>query len=393
MLGWLEEFAKNRELCAPFLIKNDADYYGDLRKRLALLNKWLEAVSADDESRKIASKYGNKICEAIRDYYKGNIGTCHQKIENLIKGCSEHMLAVSDLYHSRAIPGDQNKEIQLFRARCLSDAKTLALKDMLHLPFSRRGKSGNYRFSIPGVTSLYLANTSYGCWIEMGKPSEHDFYVSPVVLDGTQRVLNLAVRSTDIRALNDGKPDFVHCWLKLLILMIATSYKVEEENRTFRSEYIVSQSIMLACKRLGLNGIVYFSKRVEADSFAYAAINLALFADYNRHREYGEICEHLKIDQPMNYQLFRQLSQSAIYQKYELRLATSPYITNIGDFNRQYGYRETMFYRFDEHLFARWKDKDTITWGNAIKTQLISESKDVVSIGVREKGNAQAMEA
>ena len=175
--------------------------------------------------------------------------------------------------------------------------------------------------------------------------------------------------------------------------MIATSYKVEEENRTFRSEYIVSQSIMLACKRLGLNGIVYFSKRVEADSFAYAAINLALFADYNRHREYGEICEHLKIDQPMNYQLFRQLSQSAIYQKYELRLATSPYITNIGDFNRQYGYRETMFYRFDEHLFARWKDKDTITWGNAIKTQLISESKDVVSIDVREKGNAQAMEA
>lgn len=80
---------------------------------------------------------------------------------------------------------------------------------MLHHPFKLRGKTGNYRFSIPGVTSLYLANSSYGCWIEMGRPSEHDFNVSPFVLDGTQRIFNLAVMTRHIFQLKSD--DDVHC--------------------------------------------------------------------------------------------------------------------------------------------------------------------------------------
>ena len=46
-------------------------------------------------------------------------------------------------------------------------------------------KTGSYRFSIPGITSLYLGNTSYACWIEMGRSAEHDFNVSSVVLDNS----------------------------------------------------------------------------------------------------------------------------------------------------------------------------------------------------------------
>ena len=42
----------------------------------------------------------------------------------------------------------------------------------------------------------------------------------------------------------------VHCWLKLLVLMMATSYTVNESGRIFKSEYIVSQSIMLTCAYL-----------------------------------------------------------------------------------------------------------------------------------------------
>ena len=115
---------------------------------------------------------------------------------------------------------------------------------MLHIPFSKRGKTGNYRFSIPGIPSLYLGNTSYSCWVELGRPSEHDFYVSPVLLDGSQRLLNLAVMTRKQWNLHDDDADYVRCWLKLIMLMIATSYVVEEENRVFRSEYIVSQSIL-----------------------------------------------------------------------------------------------------------------------------------------------------
>ena len=119
---------------------------------------------------------------------------------------------------------------------------------MMFLPKEKRAMSGNYRFSIPGNPSLYFANSSYGCWIETGFPSEIDFNVSPALLDGTQKVFNLAVMIRDFTQLNEFEDDRVHCWLKLFMLSIATSYRIKEPDRSFKSEYIISQAIMMACK-------------------------------------------------------------------------------------------------------------------------------------------------
>lgn len=201
----------------------------------------------------------------------------------------------------------------------------------------------------------------------MGRPSEHDFNVSPVVLDEKQKIFNLAVMTRHIDQLHND--DDVHCWIKLLVLMIATSYRVAEKNRVFKSEYIVSQSIMLACKKLGFDGVAYFSKRVESELFAVNAINLALFADYRKGQEYAEICEHMMVDESLNYQLFRQLTPAAINKHYDLRSVRTGLTTNIGNFKHQYSYKDTEFYRFDEHLFARWEEKENkgIDWGNALK--------------------------
>ena len=148
--------------------------------------------------------------------------------------------------------------------------------------------------------------------------------------------------------------------------MIATSYTVEEDNRTFRSEYIISQSIMLACKKRGYDGVAYFSKQADSEDFALVAINLALFAKYEKGKEYGEICKHMKVDDPLNYQLFRQLNNAATSSHYELRSTKTGLITNINGYRRQYSYKDTEFYRFDKHLFARWNDKEDIEWGNAL---------------------------
>ncbi len=366
-LTWITSFS-DKELQSPFVIKKDSDYYKDLRQRLTHFVNCLRNV-ADEKSVSIAKNYSDRVCMSLRDYYHGNVNACHRRIRNMVKDCDNHVLALAKLNNSRAFPGNMASEIQFFRARSISEAQTLQPKGFLHLPFSLRGKSGNYRFSIPGVISLYLANTSYGCWLEMGKPAEHDFYVAPVILDGHQKVFNLAVSTRMLHQLNDGAKDYVHCWIKLLVLMIATSYIVEEPNRTFRSEYIISQSVMLACKKLEYDGVAYFSKRVEDELFAFSAINLALFANYEKNKEFGEICNHMKVDEPMNYQLFRQLSPAATYQHYNLRISRTGFITNINGFKRQYSYRDTEFYRFDEHLFARWTDKDSTAWGNAVKDQ------------------------
>ena len=299
-LDWLQNGFINKDLYAPFKVKKDSDYYIDLKKRYGLLISQAKMANADSESISIIDGYTKRVLKAIRCYYKGHISTTHSIIKKIVKETAVNNLALTKLYSSDAFPGEKSKELQFFRARINNQAIPFASKDMLHLPFNMRGKTGNYRFSLPGIPSLYLGNTSYACWLELGRPSEHDFLVSPVVLDGTQNIFNLVVSNREYYYLHDFEPNRVHCWIKLMILMIASSYVIEEEGRVFKSEYIVSQSIMLACNELGYDGVAYYSKRVEDQMFAQAAINLALFSVYEYNKEYANICAHIKIGNSFN---------------------------------------------------------------------------------------------
>jgi hypothetical protein len=222
------------------------------------------------------------------------------------------------------------------------------------------------RFSIPGVPCLYLGNSSYVCWIEMGRPADFQFNVSPVLLDYTQKVLNLAVSICDLKTcvenvdsddIDDYKEEIITV-LKLAMLNICTSYKVKNVNRNFKSEYIVSQMLMLGCKSKNLDGIAYFSKQVNSEIFAsIVGINLALFARYEYGEDYSEICNHVEIGDSFNYSFFKQLLPSLTYKKYKLCTDNTGLINNIGTYNRQFPYNETIFHDFDSYLFANWDRK------------------------------------
>ena len=366
-LTWLNNGFICKDLYAPFVLEKDSEYFDDLKRKYKIVIQQARVAGADDESIKILRTFKNKILEALKLYYKADIEKCNNIVRNLIKNMGEDPFAVNSLDKSRAFPGDLGTEIQFFRCRVGNQYHAYAAKDMLHLPYKLRAKSGNYRFSIPGNPSLYLANSSYGCWIETGFPAENEFNVSPVLMDGTQKILNLAVSIRNFRALNDLEENRVRCWLKLLMLTIATSYRIKEAGRTFKSEYIISQSIMMACKRLGYDGVAYYSKRVSDEIFAFCAINLALFVDYKG--EYSEIVEHMKMDDAFNFGMYKQLHPSITYEDYVLRSTRSGFVTNIGNYDRQYSYAETKFYDFDKFLFTSWrnkpngKGKDLIPWG------------------------------
>lgn len=362
-LTWVKETVAN-ELDAPFVVERDADYYDDLRRRYRLFSDRCVGAGADDESLKIVSQFSARVLKALRLYYDGKIAMAYRVIRNLVKECCGSSLAVAPLRSSGAFPGPKDVEIQFFRAR-RGDPVGFSAHDMLHLPYSKRGKMGNYRFSIAGVPSLYLGNSSYACWIELGRPPDYDFNVSPVLLSGGQRIFNLAVMNRDFHLLREFDSDAVHAWLRLFMLMVATSYRVHEEHRTFKSEYIISQGVMLACRELGLDGVAYYSKRVENQLFAQAAINLVLFANYRRGAEYGDICNHLKIAKSFNYFIFRQLKGNAEWEDYDLRCARTGLSNRIGMFDRQYPYGTTDFCSFDKFLFSGWQS-DAVDWGNAL---------------------------
>ena len=367
-LTWVEKFI-TKELYAPYVVKRDEDYYKDLKMKYRIFFDTAKKAGADEESLKIIKKYSEKVKESIRLYYSGSVAKAHNRIKRLVRECAENPFAVNTLMNSDAFPGIKGTEIQLFRARLSNEAKAYKAKEMLHLPLSMRGKTGSYRFSIPGIPGLYLGNSSYACWIELGCPAEYKFNVAPVVLDGKQKIFNLAVMTRQWEKKEEVDESKVHCWLKLLILMIATSYVIEESDRTFKSEYIVSQSIMLACKELGYDGVAYFSKRVSDEMFAYAAINVALLTPYQNNRKYSAVCEHIKIDDSFNYSMYKQLGRGDRDCAYNLRHVRTEYITNIGEYRptRQFQYAMTEFCAFDKFLFSTWAEKDSSEWGNAVK--------------------------
>lgn len=77
-------------------------------------------------------------------------------------------------------------------------------------------------------------------------------------------MLNLAIT----QHLINGLAAFNDEWLKdalslieLFPLIIATSYKVRDNNRSFKSEYIISQLVMQCLPLLETEGVAYISKK------------------------------------------------------------------------------------------------------------------------------------
>lgn len=360
--AWIEKI-ELKEFIAPFVVEKDNEYFVDLNKRLSSFIEEISKSGANEYFIEEILKYRDAIIKAIDLYYQGDIIDAHTTIGDLLECFSEDdKISISNINNSIAF-GGYGDEVQFFRARLNSNVSDFSSKEMLHIPFGKREIVKSERFSIPGLPCLYLANSSYACWIEMGRPADYKFNVSPVLLDNTQKIFNLAVSVRDLmykyQLWLDGCIDIddevIMVYLKLIMLNIATSYKVNQADRNFKSEYMLPQMIMLACKKRGLDGISYYSKQVNDELFAnIVGVNLVLFATYKGEADLSEICNHIIIGDSFNFSMFKQLSLSLKYKKYSLRTDTTGQINNIGTFDRQFPYRETEFYEFDQYLFANW---------------------------------------
>ncbi len=351
---WLHNFIC-KDLYAPFVIEKDIDYYDNLKEKYKTVLTQAKNAGADPTAIKIIEKYKNRILKSLDKYYKADLIGCYNIVKKLIKEIGENPYAVNDLANSDAFLGEKHKELQFFRARLGDFSAKYSSSDMLPMSRKDRAKSGNYRFSIPGNPSWYLSNSSYGCWIETGFPSPTIFNVAPVTIDKKLRIFNLAVSVRDLRVLGNLEEENIHCWLKLFMLTIATSYRVVEDGRIFRSEYVISQAIMMACKSLGYDGVAYFSKRVSDVVFSYCAINLALFVDYDN--DDPVISKYISIDDAFNFFYYKQLGESQKNKQYELRSLYTGVITNIGEYEHQFSYGDTEFAKFDRFLFCEWQER------------------------------------
>lgn len=134
--------------------------------------------------------------------------------------------------------------------------------EMFHIPFTKRQIVANERFSVTGMPSLYLSESTYICWEEMGNP---DFDTCNVSLFKNGTTLSL-INLTPIMETFEQKR--LTQYPLAYVCALGTNYP----NDPYKEEYIIPQllmqSILLANKtsnNLRISGIRYISTKAYTE--------------------------------------------------------------------------------------------------------------------------------
>ena len=344
----------------PKKLRKDSEYFAAVLQFMDTLIKDLSDNGIEKAFIEIAMEYRELIKDVLTNYYSGDIVLAYTMIERLIKEYKRNGIIFSKLSKSYSfnyyvIENRKWDHFLFYRAR-VGDISNENKEDVLkHTPFDKISKIGSNRFSIPGQPCLYLGSTSYDCWIEMGRPDDREFNVGCILLKKDYEIINL---STDIwvfleamkRLKEQADKEMI---FKSYLLSQITSFCVDEDNRNFKSEYVISQLISLACKSNTINGISYISKRVSTNEFGRnICMNLALFIPYEQGVKYSKsMISEMKIGTPINYAYFNKLKRASLNLSFEpLPYELKQGAIAIGDFENQIPYRETDFYDYDKYL-------------------------------------------
>lgn len=363
----------------PFDIDKDSEYQNKLT---CIFNDYIEFIDTHKERRvRNCIKEVEKSCELIKNaisaYYAARPSKAYSYIKQIIEKYKGNKFIVSSLFESYAFKGSafnipslynteenieryksmQKFEVILYRGRVSKD--TLFIRDMLHIPLDCRGVISNQRFSINGIPCLYLGNTTYAVWKELEQPNDNELFVSAFKLQKDLKVLNLCLHQHLFNGkssiANDNEIEQVLQCLSLFPLVIATSCNVKEKNRTFKSEYIISQLVMEVCLELGIQSVAYISKTDKDDLMYPIAVNLAvIIEDDGLGMRYWHEIDQIFCTKPIRFSEFRLQSRNiefrGEYKSTFNALYGGSFYNKISLDGSEYQYISTEFSRLDEYL-------------------------------------------
>jgi len=273
----------------PIRIDTGENIWDILNQRWTLFYNLVERTPWLDRIKPNITRSISEANEAILSFYDGDMSNAIKSVLNLVKIASSHLpsYVVTSL---KEFYGDCGEEWdEWYRVRS-SNLFSLEKEKMSHIPFSMREIVENQRYSINGIPCLYLGHSIYGCWEELHRPSLDSICVSKFNLKSDISLLNLSVTAQELlsqSSINEGKypyEDNVITFFNTWILQSACSVVATAQNRKFHEEYIIPQLLMQCLKGQNLDGILYFSTRVDNiyfNSRSFICKNIAIPAiDY-----------------------------------------------------------------------------------------------------------------
>ncbi len=293
-----------------------------------------------------AEEIKTQLIEIFNSYYECKIHKAYLKMKCLIKK-NYNLLSIYSLDNIYV----KYPKNCLFRGRIGNFSKSFKRKDLFHIPFDEREKVATNRFSIPGQPCLYLGQTIFTIWQELDRPRLEELYISRFCADGKLKILDLAITYEDLFRNNllTNKAIFKK-YLITNIFRIASSIKVDEQiERSFKSNYILSQLLLQIILDLKIDGIRYISVFGD-DKNAYININYAFPAkfDNKNDKEHSNFLqENFKLTEPvnlgllkMNYNLSKKNRNNTDSDFLKIRV-NSEFLTS---------YKDTEFYDLEEKI-------------------------------------------
>ncbi|PEZ01346.1 hypothetical protein CN326_21505 [Bacillus sp. AFS018417] len=358
-----EQMRPLKEFVLPIKITNDCDYEDTLNN---VLDKYLNCIKRinklDITVYEQTEKNVSLIKEAIKYYYEANISKAKEAIHNVLKPYITNKYIVSSLDDSPALRGITrilsnaiNDELaaaplSFFKAR--TGKKNYSREDFLHIPFNKRGLVATQRFSIAGVPCMYFGASSYVCWLELGKPDDTEFTISSYQIPKEIKILNLAITQNLVNGFLLENQDSL---IEFFPLVIATSFSVSEDNRKFKSEYIISQLIMQSLADFEIDGVAYISTRIEhndpsiqmGDENFPSCVNLAIPMKNNNKEVYSTFAIDIRLTEPINFKEYLESNPQTTESKISYANLFDSSLTHNGN---RVKYTALPYSRLDNYL-------------------------------------------
>ena len=253
------------------------------RDKLSSKRRWQEDPSFLEEVDAVISH----IQDAIKSERCGETRKAQQEIHEIIASYGRESFFVNPITKNFAFCGtaafhdkdedemepQQREPLTFFRCRT---GKFQKREDLYPLPSSKLSFCSAQRYSLAGIPCLYLATTTYCCWMEIGRPEEFSAssYMPIESKKMPPRILNLAFSQRQMH--NLGKDSRAAYLLFPLVMAVSVAVKNPRADANFRPEYTISHLVMRCLSEFGIAGVAYRSSRIDDAFDLLHTINLAI---------------------------------------------------------------------------------------------------------------------
>jgi hypothetical protein len=285
-----------KEIIDKFLSELEC-FNGRMKEKLQTIKPNIEQLS-------------NAILSSIDSFLNGDTIGAYKIFEAGLEQIKNHLLIKEGVTSISIIKEPE----QFYRGRIGSDV-LLTREEMFHIPFEKRHLVTSQRYSLPGIPCLYLANSTYLCWEELGKPDFDKVQFSRFDLkDCKLKFLNLNHTSQALSFIGfdkDGDIDEMSAFLIIPFiatwpLQAAVSNVVFHKEAHFKPEYIIPQLLLQwIVNHKELDGVRFFSTKYNGKIPVLHFGNFSnLVIPIKKSKDKGycdELKSNIKLTNPVSY--------------------------------------------------------------------------------------------